>query len=174
MSEELRNKLRIERGHTIYVYDLLNLHLIFVSDSKQFLINNINISRESINECLKNGNFYLNRFYLSSIELEPSELLLIINNENNLLLSSNIKFKDLDSDLTKNTILTLESFKDLILSCRSSFVPTQPASKQAENLINPSETQIFDSINAAAKELKTDRVTIRKYLADSNKLFRKT
>lgn len=54
----------------------------------------------------------------------------------------------------------------------------QPASKKvlAENVINPSETKIFDSINAAAEELKIDRGTIRKYLADSHskKLFKKT
>lgn len=113
MSNEMRNKLRTERGQTIYVYDLLNLHLIFVSNSKQFLIDNINISRESLNECLKNGNFYLNRFLFSITELEPSELLLFVNNDNNLLLS-NIKFKDLDLDLTQNTILTLDLFKNLI------------------------------------------------------------
>jgi hypothetical protein len=44
MSEDIKNKLRKERGHNIYVYDLSIFNLIYISDSKQFLIDNINLS----------------------------------------------------------------------------------------------------------------------------------
>jgi hypothetical protein len=87
MSEEIKNKLRKKRGRVIYVYDLSILSLIFISDSKQLLIQNIKISDYFLNKYLKNGKLYLNRFLFSNKKLELLEFISIINknNYNNLL-----------------------------------------------------------------------------------------
>lgn len=68
MSEEARIKLRKLRGQIFYVYDTNTKTLIFIFDSKQFAYDNINIDHRTLNDCLYEGNLYLNRFMFS---LEP-------------------------------------------------------------------------------------------------------
>jgi hypothetical protein len=90
----------------------------------------------------------------SNTELELSDLLIINNNNNNLLNLSELDINNLKIDLEKTSMLTLDSFIDLITNCRLIFKPKQPASKQilAENVTNVNETKIFDSIAVASKE----------------------
>ena len=63
MSEEARNKLRKLKGQAFYVYDTNTKTLIFIFDSKQFAYDNINIDHRTLNNCLYEGNLYLNRFF---------------------------------------------------------------------------------------------------------------
>lgn len=62
MSEEARNKLRKIRGQAFYVFDNLSKSLIFIFDSKQYAYDNINIDHRTLNDCLYNGELYLDRF----------------------------------------------------------------------------------------------------------------
>ena len=90
MSTENRIKLRKERGQIIYVYDVNNVEipcLLFISDSKEYLINNINISRETLNDCLVNGDLYLDKFLFSYDLIEEFTNSLI----NNLLTIEDLK-----------------------------------------------------------------------------------
>jgi hypothetical protein len=64
MSEKARDRLRKLRGTPIFIYDIITKSLIFISDSKQWLIN-IGIYPNIINNCLVNGKLYLNRFWFS-------------------------------------------------------------------------------------------------------------
>lgn len=65
MSLEARNLLRRLRGTPLYIYDIHTNSLIFLSESKQWLYDSIGIHRVSLNNCIYNGNLYLNRFFLS-------------------------------------------------------------------------------------------------------------
>ena len=118
-----------------------------------------------------------NRFIFSNTELKLSDLLLIYNNSN-LPILSELKINNFIVESESKNMLTLDSFIDLIINCKSFFKPKQPKSKQilAENVINVNETQIFDSIMIASKELNIKRETIRYYLNESNtnKLYKKT
>ena len=74
--------------------------------------------------------------------------------------------------------LTLDKFMDLLSSVRSEYdnAIVQPNSKPilAENLLYPELTKKYSSIHSFAKEMKGDRITIRKYLnSESNLLYRK-
>ena len=68
MSEEAREKLRKIRGQVFYVYDSLSKSLIFIFDSKQYAYNNIKLDHRTLDNCLYNGNLYLDRFLFT---LEP-------------------------------------------------------------------------------------------------------
>jgi len=60
MLEEAKIRLRKLRGTPIYIYDIITNNLIFISDSKQWLYNNISIHHTKLNQCL---DLYLNRFF---------------------------------------------------------------------------------------------------------------
>jgi hypothetical protein len=144
MSPEARDMLRKLRGTPIYIYDTITKSLIFVSDSKQWLYQNIGIHYISLDNCIDNGNLYLNRFYLSL---------------------------DFISEYPYEAILTSISLVELVDSVRAQYTPKQPASKgvYAENIIHPELNTCFSSIGEASKYLKGDRGTIRKYLEDKSK-----
>jgi hypothetical protein len=113
--------------------------LIFVSDSKQWLYTYIGIHHISLNNCISNGNIYLNRFFLTL---------------------------DFISEYPYEDIISSDSFISLVESVRVQYNPKQPASKsvKAENVIKPELTRTFTSIGEASRYLKGDKGTIRKYI----------
>ena len=144
MSPEARDSLRKLRGIPLYIYDTITKSLIFVSDSKQWLYQNIGIHYKSLDNCIDNGSLYLNRFYLSL---------------------------DFISEYPYEAILTSNSLVELVDSVRAQYTPKQPTSKgvYAENIIHPELNTCFSSIGEVSKSLKGDRGTIRKYLEGKSK-----
>jgi hypothetical protein len=149
MSLEARDKLRKLRGTPIYIYDTFTKSLIYLSDSKQWLYDTIEIHHVTLNNCLINGNLYLNRFFLSL---------------------------DIIPEFPYESIISSEELNLLIKEVKDKYIPNQPASKKilAENVIRPELTRSFSSIGEAARILKGDRSTIRNYLTGkSTNLYRK-
>lgn len=146
MSSEARNKLRKLRGQIIYVYDTISKTLIFIFDSKQFAYDNINIDHRTLNNCLYEGNLFLNRFMFS---LEPI------------------------NDFVYEQIISLEELKLLIKEQRYTQKSIQSSSKKlyVENITNPSLNREFDSISQFANYVKGDRGTIRSCI-NLSKLYR--
>ena len=147
MSLKARETLQKMRGTSIYIYDLSSKSLIFISDSKQWLYNNIYIHHVSLNNCIINGNLYLNRF------LFTLELL---------------------SELPFENIISSEELITLVKSVKSQYIPSQPRSKAilAENVKNPKLNKTFSSINELVRHLKGDKNTIKKYIKNEG-LYRK-
>lgn len=148
MSQEARDKLKKLRGTPIYVYDILSKSLIFISDSKQWLYDNIAIHHVSLDNCLNNGYLYLNRLFFSL---------------------------DLISEFPYEAIITNEKLIILVNKIRSEYTPNQPASKiiLAENILHSELNKTFQSLGELSRHLKGDRGTIRSYLnGKSNGLYR--
>jgi len=139
MSEEARNKLRKISGQAFYVYDNLSKSLIFIFDSKQYAYSNIKLDHRTLDNCLYNGNLYLDRFLFT---LEP---LLEFSFEN---------------------LISIEELNLLITEQRYKFKVKQPASKMiyVENISNPLLNKYFDSISEFARSVKGDKSTIRSYV----------
>jgi group I intron endonuclease len=139
MSEEAKLKLRQLRGTPIYIYDVTTKSLIFLSDSKQWLYDSINIHQVSLTNCLSDGNLYLGRFFLSL---------------------------DIISEFPFESILSSEELISLVKKTRLDYKPKQPASKNilAENVIRPELTKSFSSVGELSRHLKGDRGTIRNYI----------
>ena len=146
MSEEARIKLRKLRGQVFYVYDTNTKTLIFIFDSKQFAYDNINIDHRTLNNCLYEGNLFLNRFMFS---LEPI------------------------NEFVYEAIISLNELKILIKEQRYTQKSIQFTSKKiyVENITNPSLNREFDSISQFANNVKGDRGTIRLYI-NQTKLYR--
>lgn len=144
MSQKARKMLAEIRGKSIYIYDTNTKSLIFISDSKQWLYDNISIHHVSLDNCLINGKLYLNRFYFSL---------------------------DLISEFPFETITNSIDFISLISNVKNKFVPNQPKSKSilAENVIKPELNSSFSSIGELARHLKGDRGTIRNYINNKSK-----
>jgi hypothetical protein len=144
MSEEARNILRKARGTPVFTYDTLTKSLVFVSDSKQYLFDNIGISNRTLNNCIIEGKLFLNRFFLSLDKI---------------------------SEFPFENILKLEELNNLIKELRLEYIPIQPKAKKvlAENLINQKLTKTYSSIHELSQQLKGDRSTIRKYLEGKSK-----
>jgi hypothetical protein len=144
MSTEARNILRKIRGTPIYIYDSTTKSLIFISDSKQWLYSNVGIHNISLNNCLVDGNLYLNRFLLTL---------------------------DFISEFPYESILTPEELVSLIETVRSQYKPNQPKSKTilAENMVKPELNRTFSSIGELSRQLKGDKGTIRNYLLGRSK-----
>lgn len=72
MSQEIRNKLRKERGIPIFMYHSTLAHetRTFLYESKQQMYSLINIHHKSLNDCLDLGSIYLDYFFLC---LDPLE-----------------------------------------------------------------------------------------------------
>lgn len=139
MSEEARDKLRKIRGQAFYVYDNLSKSLIFIFDSKQYAYNQIKLDHRTLDNCLYNGNLYLDRFLFT---LEP------------LL------------EFSFESLISIEELKSLITEERYKFKIKQPASKMiyVENIYNSLLNNQFDSISEFAKRVKGDKGTIRDYV----------
>ena len=63
MSQEMRDKLRKQRGTPVYMYNLEDFTLIYVFNSKQQVYNLINMHHNTLNDCLNLGNIYLETLF---------------------------------------------------------------------------------------------------------------
>lgn len=149
MSQAAKEALRKIRGTPIYIYDNVTKSLIFISDSKQWLYDNINIHHTTLDNCILSGKLYLNRFYFSL---------------------------DIISEFPFEAILTSKELILLLETVKSQYKPNHPKSKiiLAENMVNSNLNSTFLSIGQLAKHLKGDRSTIRNYISGRSKgLYRK-
>ena len=149
MSQAAREILRKIRGTPIFTYDNVAKSLIFISDSKQWLYDNINIHHTTLDNSLLSGKLYLNRFFFSL---------------------------DLISEFPYEEVLTSKELISLIETTKSLYKPNHPKSKMilAENMKNSNLNSTFSSIGDLARHLKGDRSTIRRYvLGRSEGLYRK-
>jgi len=147
MSQEIRDRLRKQRGTPVYLYSADNFTLLYVFESKQHMYNSINIHHTTLNDCLALGTLYLDAFFFSL---------------------------DLIEEPTKSDLLNLDEIKSLVLGKRELYNVKHPAAKAilAEfkdgACASPSGTTnknlVFDSLNNLAKHLKGDRSVIREYL----------
>jgi len=139
MSQEIREKLRKQRGVPIYVYKTDDFTLLHVFESKQHTYDSIGIHHKTLNDCLNLGTIYLYTFFFSLYLIEES---------------------------TKTNILTLDEIKTLVSDKRDVYQVNHPAAKAilAEFKDDPSKNLVFHSLNSLANHLKGDRQVIRKYL----------
>lgn len=139
MSQEMRDKLRKERGTPIYVYDAENFTLLYIFQSKQHMYDTINIHHQTLSSCLNLGNLYLDTFFFSLDVIEES---------------------------TESNLLKLEELKELVSNKKTTYKVKHPASKSilAEFKDDSSKNLLFPSLNSLANHLKGDRQVIRDYL----------
>jgi hypothetical protein len=139
MDQEIRIKLRKERGILIYVYNITDFTLLHIFDSKQHMYNSINIHHNTLNDCLDTGSIYLDEFFFSLDEIEESN---------------------------KINLLPLEEIMALVKEKRDNYIIKHPAAKAilAEFKDDPNLNKEFSSLSSLAKALKGDRSIIRSYL----------
>lgn len=142
MSEEIRNKLREQRGTPIYVYSgaaSSDFTLLYIFESKQQMYNLINIHHTSLNDCLNLGTLYLDEFFFSLDLIEESD---------------------------KTNLLNLNEIQRLVLDKRNIYTVKHPAAKAilAEYKDDSSKNKEYTSLNSLANDLKGDRQVIRDYL----------
>lgn len=139
MSQEIRDRLRKQRGKLVYVYSSDDFTLLYVFESKQHMYDSINIHHTTLNDCLNLGTLYLNAFFFSL---------------------------DLIEESTKTNLLSLDQIQILVKDKRDLHNVKHPAAKGilAEFKDYSSQNLVFDSLNSLAKHLKGDRCVIREYL----------
>jgi len=139
MKQEIRDRLRKQRGVPIYVYNAEDLTLLYLFESKQHMYNSINIHHTSLNDCLVLGSLYLDAFLFSL---------------------------DLIDESTNINLLSLEEIQKLVLDKREIYNVKHPAAKAilAEFKDNSRKNLTFHSLNSLASHLKGDRQVIREYL----------
>jgi len=71
MSQEIRDKLRKERGIPIFMYDSETLTLLYIFESKQHMYSSISTHHKTLNDCLDLGTLYLDYFFLSLLGPPP-------------------------------------------------------------------------------------------------------
>jgi hypothetical protein len=138
MSQEIREKLRKERGTPVYIYEAETLTLLYVFYSKQDMYSSINIHHKTLNDCLDLGTLYLDYFFIS---------------------------RDLLENISTN-LMTSDQIKTLVVDKRDLYKLKHPAAKAifAEFKDDVNKSLEFDSLNSLAKHLKGDRQVIRSYL----------
>jgi hypothetical protein len=141
MTQEMRDRLRKQKGTPVYVYEAESLTLLHVFDSKQYMYNKISIHHKSLKDCLDRGTLYLDYFFLSLDYLDTENIKLLSLDE--IIISVNIK--------------------------RNLYKVKHPAAKgiYAEYKDDINKSLEFDSLNSLAKHLKGDRKVIREYLKGS-------
>jgi Cytochrome C and Quinol oxidase polypeptide I/GIY-YIG catalytic domain/NUMOD1 domain len=139
MKQEIRERLRKQRGTPIFMYNANNFTLLYIFDSKTFMYNSINIHHKTLEDCLYSGKIYLDTYFFSLEQIEES---------------------------TDINLLTLNEIKILVSEKRKIYQIKHPASKAilAEFKDDYSLNKKFKSLNFLAKELKGDRQVIREYL----------
>jgi hypothetical protein len=141
MSQEIRDRLRKQKGMPIYLYSADNLTLLYIFESKTHMYNSINIHHKTLDDCLALGTLYLDVFLLSL---------------------------DLIEESTKTNLISLNEIKSLIKDKREKYIVKHRASKailaEFKDDSCSRKTLEFYSLNSLAKHLKGDRETIRKYL----------
>lgn len=153
MSEEWRLKFKELRGIPIFIYNIKDLKLLYIFESKTDIYKKINIHHVTLKKCLESDSLYLNKFKLSlDLIIEG------INNKNELLneldlvnlINMNKSLNNLSNNDRNKKILAL--FKD-----------------------NPNNNKLYNSISELVKDLKGDRSTILKHINNknnNNKLYR--
>lgn len=138
MTQEIRDKLRKERGTPVYVYSE-DFTLLYIFESKQQMYNTIKIHHTSLNDCLSLGLLYLDEFLFSLDLIEESD---------------------------KTDLLSLNEIECLIKNKRSTYSIKHPSAKAilAEYKDDPEKNKEFTSLNSLANDLKGDRKVIRDYL----------
>lgn len=138
MAQEIKEKLRKQRGTPIYIYDGEKFTLLHVFYSKQYMYDTIGISHKTLNNCLYLGVLYLDSLFLSLDTIETDNV----------------------------NLLTLEQIKALVTSKRELHKLKHPAAKaiHAEFKDDANKNLEFDSLNGLARHLKGDREVIREYL----------
>ena len=139
MSQEMREKLRKQRGTPVYMYNVEDLALLYAFDSKQQVYDLINMHHNTLNDCLNLGNIYLDTFFFSL---------------------------DLIEEAPETNLLHLDQIKSLVSDKRDVYIVKHPAAKSilAEFKDEPKKNLEFNSLNSLAKHLKGDRQVIRQYL----------
>jgi len=143
MSQELRKKLRKERGTTIYLYKGDDFTLLHIFESKQHTYNSIGIHHKTLNDCLNSGVIYLDYFFFSL---------------------------DLIEESPKTNLIAIDEIKNLVNDKRNVYKVKHPAAKAilAEFKDDKNKNLLFNSLNSLANHLKGDRQVIRKYLKGEN------
>jgi len=72
MSQEMRDKLRKQRGTPVYMYNVEDFTFIYIFDSKQQIYSLINMHHTTLKDCLNSGNVYLDTFFYSLDLIEES------------------------------------------------------------------------------------------------------
>jgi hypothetical protein len=139
MALEIREKLRKQRGISVYIYKADDFTLLYVFESKQYMFDSISIHHNTLNDCLNLGTLYLDTFFFSL---------------------------DLIEESAKTNILTLDEIKTLVNDKRDVYNVKHPAAKAilAEFKDDSRKNLVFSSLNSLAKHLKGDRQVIRDYL----------
>lgn len=118
MSQEIREKLRKQRGVPIYVYKANDFTLLHVFESKQHTYDSISIHHKTLNDCLNLGTIYLDTFFLSL---------------------------DLIEESTKTNILTLDEIKTLVNDKRDVYQVKHPAA--GKSILLPAELKDDPNLN---------------------------
>ena len=139
MSQEIRDKLRKQRGTAVYLYSVDDFSLLYIFESKQHMYKSINIHHTTLNDCLTIGNLYLDTFFFSL---------------------------DLIEESTKTNLLDLDKIQSLVKDKRDTYNFKHPSAKAilAEFKDDSSKNLEFSSLNSLASHLKGDRNVIREYL----------
>jgi hypothetical protein len=139
MAQEIREKLRKQRGILVYIYKADDFTLLYVFESKQYMFDSISIHHNTLNDCLILGTLYLDTFFFSL---------------------------DLIEEYSKTNKLTLDEIKTLVNDKRDVYNVKHPAAKAilAEFKDDSRKNLVFSSLNSLAKHLKGDRQVIRDYL----------
>jgi len=138
MSQEIRDRLRKQRGTPVYFYSADNFTLLYVFQSKQEMYNSINIHHVTLNDCVALGSLYLDAFFISLDIIEES----------------------------KTDLFNLDQIKSLVKDKRNTYNVKHPAAKAilAEFKDDTRKNLEFNSLNSLANQLKGDRQVIREYL----------
>nr|YP_005351177.1 orf966 [Peltigera malacea]AEK48305.1 orf966 [Peltigera malacea] len=138
MAQEIRKKLRKQRGTPVYIYEAESFTLLHIFDSKQYMYNTISIHHKTLHDCIDLGVLYLDSFFLSLDLLETENVYM----------------------------LNLDQIKALVKTKRELHKLKHPASKAifAEFKNDASKNLEFYSLNGLAKHLKGDRKVIREYI----------
>lgn len=154
MSQEMRMKLRLERGASFHVYDTTIEALVFIFNSKQQAYKEIKIHHNFLNNCLrqrpagvrvecveeeKSPRLYLDRFVFSYEKLAV---------------------------YTKEAMLSQDDLVTLFGEVKAAYKPVQPAAKaiNAINVLQPHLSKQYNGIAELARDVKGDRSTIRGYV----------
>lgn len=138
MSQEIRDRLRKQRGTPVYFYSADNFTLLYVFQSKQEMYNSINIHHVTLNDCVALGRLYLDAFFVSLDIIEESQI----------------------------ELFNLDKIKSLVKDKRNIYNVKHPAAKAilAEFKDDTRKNLELNSLNSLANKLKGDRQVIREYL----------
>jgi hypothetical protein len=151
MPQDMRDKLRLERGHSFFIYDTTLNACIYEFESKQYAMSQLHIHHNTLDKSLADGSLYLDRFILSPVALDKYPL---------------------------DCLMQLEDLVKLFDEVRLGYTVQQPASKafHAENVLSPELSGDFTSINEFVRTHGGARNSIRNYLNGSKpagSLFKK-